>query len=230
MSLVIHDLDIMDSEVIVSLACSLDESPNSNWVEKEGGLPEYICRIAKAIKRSGRPTSQAIAIAVSRVKKWAAGGDDVTVKTRAKAAAALAQWEKIKAKAKADNLVSASNSDHFELTFNEMMGMDHLSISDSALELAAQFEDCSSTSPLLKLSREYKDYVALSTLTTKKRKSLSDESFAIPEERKYPIYDEEHARNALARVAQFGTEEEKKRVRAAVKKKYPSISISGDDE
>lgn len=95
---------------IVALAgtCSLDRSPGKNWVESSGGLPNYICRIARAIHRSGRPISQSIAIAVSRVKKWAAGGDDVDADTRAKAAKALAEWEKLKAKNKAKK-VAASN-------------------------------------------------------------------------------------------------------------------------
>lgn len=63
-----------------------------------------ICRIARAVKRTGKTTSQAIAIAVSRVKKWAAGADDVDADTRAKAAKALAEWEKLKAKSKAKDV------------------------------------------------------------------------------------------------------------------------------
>jgi Family of unknown function (DUF6582) len=63
----------------------------------------------------------------------------------------------------------------------------------------------------------------MAVLTTNKRNKLKKTSFAIPSERKYPIPDIEHARNALARVAQFGTEDEKKKVKAAVYKKYPSL-------
>lgn len=63
----------------------------------------------------------------------------------------------------------------------------------------------------------------MAKLTYKKRQRLPKTSFAIPEERAYPIMDEAHARNALARVSAFGTPEEKKRVRRAVKKKYPKI-------
>ena len=48
-------------------------------------------------------------------------------------------------------------------------------------------------------------------------------SFALPGKRKYPILDKAHARNALARVAQNGTLAEQKKVRAAVKKRYPGI-------
>src|ERR1700761_3981650 len=60
-------------------------------------------------------------------------------------------------------------------------------------------------------------------LTTKDRKKLSKKSFALPGKRKYPIPDKAHARNALARVAQNGTPAEQKKVRAAVKKRFPSI-------
>lgn len=66
-------------------------------------------------------------------------------------------------------------------------------------------------------------YMQLAELTGKKRKALPTSSFAIPEKRAYPIHDESHARNALARVAQFGTPEEKARVRAAVKRKFPNM-------
>lgn len=59
--------------------------------------------------------------------------------------------------------------------------------------------------------------------STKNRKKLSKKSFALPGKRKYPIPDKAHARNALARVAQHGTKEEQKKVRAAVRKKFPSI-------
>jgi hypothetical protein len=60
-------------------------------------------------------------------------------------------------------------------------------------------------------------------LTAKKRNALSKSSFAEPEKRAYPINDASHARNALSRVAQFGTSAEKAKVRAAVKRKYPSM-------
>ena len=60
-------------------------------------------------------------------------------------------------------------------------------------------------------------------LTAKDRKKLSKRSFALPGKRKYPIPDKAHARNALARVAQNGTEQEQKKVKAAVRKRFPSI-------
>lgn len=60
----------------------------------------------------------------------------------------------------------------------------------------------------------------------KNRNRMKNTTFALPKERKYPIPDASHARNALARVAQNGTPSEKRRVRAAVHKKFPSIKIS----
>lgn len=102
--------DTQDYELILKLSagCSLDSSPKKNWVENSGGLPNYICKIAKGVMRSGKSKSAAIAIAVSRVKKWAAGGDGVDADTKAKAATAVAQWNKLKAKNKAGKVIAAS--------------------------------------------------------------------------------------------------------------------------
>lgn len=114
-----------ECDLIVAFAgCSLDESPGKNWVEKAGGLPDYICEIARAIKRTGKTTSQAIAIAVARVKKWATG-IGVDKNTQAKSAAAVAAWEKLKGKNKAKNAgkdaenVAASRSDHQVLCLSD---------------------------------------------------------------------------------------------------------------
>lgn len=116
-----------DLDLVVLLAgCSLEEKSGDrdNWVERTGSggqggkLPEYICRIARAIHKSGRPKSQAIAIAVSRVKRWAAGEGDVNADTRAKAAKAVAQWEAMKTKNKAKGLVrlTGPEGDYVALT------------------------------------------------------------------------------------------------------------------
>jgi hypothetical protein len=60
-------------------------------------------------------------------------------------------------------------------------------------------------------------------LTSKGRKRIKSSNFAIPDRKSYPIHDASHARNALSRVSQHGTAEEKKKVRAAVKRRYPGI-------
>ena len=69
-------------------------------------------------------------------------------------------------------------------------------------------------------------------LTYKGRERMKKSEFAIPSEKDkenpaghgaYPINDIEHARNALARVAQHGPPEEQAEVRRKVHAKYPSI-------
>lgn len=62
----------------------------------------------------------------------------------------------------------------------------------------------------------------MSKITTERRKELPSQEFALPG-RRYPLEDANHARNALARVSQHGTEEEKATVRAAVHRRYPGI-------
>jgi hypothetical protein len=68
-----------------------------NWVDKAGGLPAFIRAIAHALIRHGASEDRAIATAVAACKRWAAGAGKVTAKTRAKAAAAIAEWERKKA-------------------------------------------------------------------------------------------------------------------------------------
>jgi hypothetical protein len=64
----------------------------------------------------------------------------------------------------------------------------------------------------------------MSKLTAAARKHIPAKNFALPGGR-YPIEDASHARNALVRVSQHGTPEEKAKVRAAVHRKYPSIGV-----
>lgn len=75
-----------------------------NWVTKVGGLPLYIRAIAQALIRSGHSESQAIQLAVGTVQNWARGGGKVKPETRARAAAALAEWEAKKAAAHATSV------------------------------------------------------------------------------------------------------------------------------
>jgi hypothetical protein len=42
----------------------------------------------------------------------------------------------------------------------------------------------------------------MATLTTKKKKAEPKSDFGLPEERKYPMPDQSHARNAKARASQ----------------------------
>lgn len=66
------------------------------------------------------------------------------------------------------------------------------------------------------------------------RQRMSRASFALPKgigskpnQANYRIDDAAHARNALARVQQFGTPSEKRTVRRAVARKFPSIGTNG---
>ena len=62
----------------------------------------------------------------------------------------------------------------------------------------------------------------MAKLTTATRKNLPSSTFALSG-RRYPIEDEAHARNALARVAQDGTSAEKATVRRKVRTLFPEI-------
>jgi hypothetical protein len=65
-------------------------------------------------------------------------------------------------------------------------------------------------------------------LTEEKRDKLPKGDFALPGQEKYPINDAAHARNALARVSQFGTSGEKATVRSKVKSQYPDIEVGNE--
>lgn len=115
-------INLSDQELILALAtssASLADSPGDkdNWIERAGPggrggeLPRYVRKIARAIMKTGKSKSQAIAIAISRIKRWAAGGDGVNADTVAKAAKALAEWESLKAKNSAKKVVKLTNDD-----------------------------------------------------------------------------------------------------------------------
>ena len=65
----------------------------------------------------------------------------------------------------------------------------------------------------------------MAKLTTATRAKLPSSAFALPG-RRYPIHDRNHARDALARVSQYGTAYEKAAVRHAVMQRYPDIKVA----
>lgn len=78
----------------------LERAPGKkdNWIEQVGKLPAYIEEVANSLhEKRGMTISRAIATAISRIKKWAVTG---AAEVKAKAIAAIAQWEALKAKAK----------------------------------------------------------------------------------------------------------------------------------
>jgi hypothetical protein len=94
-----------------------------NWVEKVGGLPKYIKRIAKHLQEKGMAQGHAIATAVNVVKKACATGDlnfpgvqHENAGSQAEACAAVAEWEEKKARSHAN--------DEPGLITGEEMGLD----------------------------------------------------------------------------------------------------------
>lgn len=67
----------------------------------------------------------------------------------------------------------------------------------------------------------------MARLTYHQRQALPDSAFAIPETREYPIEDRPHARDALSRVSAYGSPWQRRRVRSQVRKRYPSMQVSG---
>lgn len=78
-------------------------SNGENWVERSrsGTLPRYIRIVRNGLMKDGMPEGRATALAVGAMKRWARGGGNVSPKVQAAAAKALAQWEAMKAAAKA---------------------------------------------------------------------------------------------------------------------------------
>lgn len=163
--------DDSDQALTLYLAgCTLARVPgNQNWLEEKavGGLPEYICRIARAIHEgdAAKSISQVIAIAVSRVKVWASGGGGVTATTRAKAAKSLAEWESKKKAAKLDNKVKAS------FTENDLL----CPLTDTQLELASLIP-CTQ-----KVNRSLMDNVRLAHQLRMEQKDLMKMSSSVRE-------------------------------------------------
>jgi len=70
------------------------------------------------------------------------------------------------------------------------------------------------------MSQDIQIDLQAAVLTSKKRKSLPKQSFAIPSKRGYPIHDRAHAANALARASgkpEYAT------VKRAVCRRYPDL-------
>lgn len=98
-----------DLDYIIALgsgASLAKTAKKDNWVDYAGELPRYIREVARSIhEKGGKTLSQAIAIAISRMKKWAVSGEG---DTKAKAAKALAEWEALKAKSKSKKVAKLS--------------------------------------------------------------------------------------------------------------------------
>lgn len=100
------ELSADQEELLLSAGgCELAKVPGAqNWIEKNSvhkGLPEYIKSIACALVRDHKfDISRAIATAVSRVKAWAVS-PKTHPDTKAKAAAAISEWNAMRSGSKA---------------------------------------------------------------------------------------------------------------------------------
>jgi hypothetical protein len=98
-----HIADIPSRDVIAAITEG-DRSPlgpGDLWHTKGAKLPGYVREVAHSLIKDGRPKSDAIRIAIGVIRNWAEGKGNVTAKTRAKAAAAVAEYEATRAKAHA---------------------------------------------------------------------------------------------------------------------------------
>lgn len=106
-----HGMALAESERTAMLAVTpkpFSASRTSNWIARLGGLPPYIQQVAHGILKSGKTESRAITMAIGVMKNWASGRGKVSPEVRAAAAAALAQWESMKAASRAKSAVKAA--------------------------------------------------------------------------------------------------------------------------
>lgn len=79
-------------------------SNGENWIEQQGGMPRYIRIVRNGLMKHGHSESSATRLAIGAIKRWAAGGGDVSPKVRAAAQKALAEWEAMKKRAHAKGI------------------------------------------------------------------------------------------------------------------------------
>lgn len=63
----------------------------------------------------------------------------------------------------------------------------------------------------------------MAKLHAAERNALPTSAFALPEQRRFPIIDLNHAKLARAMASKYATANEKKRIFAAVARKFPTI-------
>ncbi|MEJ7568414.1 MAG: HK97 family phage prohead protease [Gaiellaceae bacterium] len=84
------------------------EQRRRSWVAEQGGLPEFIKRVAEHLQAKGMGQGHAIAVAVNACRRMCSdpdgsnwpGPQDVNPKSRAEACAAIARWEQMRAAAR----------------------------------------------------------------------------------------------------------------------------------
>lgn len=238
-------------EVKSSAYPSLERVPGKqNWVDRAGGLPSLIERVAKHLHyERGYEIGRSIATAVNWAKKMCstgtAFGGKVKVKGASQAAAckAVAQWEAKKAKGRlkeAEALVEAAEHPFFPtleeaLELADLMEekMQEYYMLDERLEdavarrsAAAAAGDASEFTAALEEERALREAV----LTAAGRKHIAKSNFVFPEKApgsgSYPIHDRAHGANALARSA---GKPEAAAVKRKVCSRYPDLPACKED-
>lgn len=190
---------------------TLPDIPNKpgvkNWVERAGGLPSFIRRIAKhLVAERGYTTSHAIATAVNQCRKVCATGrtfggrTSVSAPARARYCKAAAEWEAKKVRA---HVQDAQEPSIFDLDSLAEEAWSRLHAIDAGLGEAA-----------------FDELVTEAALSSAARGNLPASAFVFPKDKRYPIHDRAHAANALARSA--GKPEEST-VRSAVCSRYKDL-------
>lgn len=160
-------------EAIAKDALLVPNKPGvTNWIERAGGLPKYIADIAgDLISEKGKTVSNAIQMAIGIVRNWARGQGHVAAKTRAKAAAAVAEYN---AKRAAAHLTKADDVDD-DLDAGELERL----TDDRQLIAKAEAREEASTGILASLGVVADDSGFLSFLRKLGRQSgMSDEDLA----------------------------------------------------
>ena len=173
---------------------------------------------------------------------------DASYKSQAAAQKAREKESLIAAKARADK--KTEENDYIEPKMGQSKWHDQLKDKETMRKLpkgattkalqakekekAPKGSTAEEINPLIQATVDKIHFMRDDKLSYKERQDLPKGDFALPgkgtgpegkQGGSYPIPDASHARNALARVAQHGTEAEIRKVREAVKKKFPDIDV-----
>jgi hypothetical protein len=121
-------------------------------------LPAYIQHVFNDLVESGHPhDGRTYSLAIGIVRNWSHGhdghGNKVSAEVQAKAAAAMAEWEKLKAEAKADNVKKSVTSRENTMTLlakiADKLGVDSAEdgLTDEEISLLAQADTLPQNDP-----------------------------------------------------------------------------------
>ena len=160
--------------------------------------------------------------------------DETSANSKAPGATALGQGFDKVAKKRVDDAKSQRDKDDSRIRIIKAKA--DAAKNNPAVAKAIENEEMS---PLIRATIDKIHSMREDKLSYKERQKLPKGDFALPgkgdgpegkQGGSYPIPDESHARNALARVSQHGSEAEKRKVKSAVERKFPNIKVSESKE